>query len=247
MSTAAPVIQARDIGKIWHDGARTIDIAIEELQMNAGEFRVITGPSGAGKSTAMDLLALALRPEDRGSLHIDAGQGLRDMREVAETQNQTDLAKIRAAVFGYVVQTSELIPFLTVAQNFAVQQKISGRGGAASISGLARRLRIEELLNAFPADLSVGQRQRAAVVRALCCAPRVVLADEPTASQDPELKDLVVDVLKSAAADGAAVIMVTHDVALVQKHGLTALQVHSEKSADGGWYTRFRDESRAPC
>lgn len=247
MSTAAPVIQAKDIGKIWHDGARTIDIAIEELQMNAGEFRVITGPSGAGKSTAMDLLALALRPEGRGSLHIDAGQGLRDMREVVETQNQTDLAKIRAAVFGYVVQTSELIPFLTVAQNFAVQQKISGRGGAASISGLAQRLRIEELLNAFPADLSVGQRQRAAVVRALCCAPRVVLADEPTASQDPELKDIVVDVLKSAAIGGAAVIMVTHDVALVEKHRLTALQVHSEKSADGGWYTRFRDGSRAPC
>ncbi len=105
---------------------------------------------------------------------------------------------------------------------------------------MAGALDVEGLFDAFPAEISVGQRQRVAVGRALCCTPRIVLADEPTAAQDPLLKDKVIDALRVAAENGTAVIMVTHDLELVARHNLP--QIKNEGSINGNsWFSRFHD------
>lgn len=239
-----PVLDVRNIGKVWEDRGRRIDISISRLSLSKGELKVITGPSGSGKSTALDLIALALKPEPTGSLHLASSNGIVDACPLLANGNEDRLSEIRAELYGYIVQTAELIPFLSVQENCEIQQRICGRGSRRNIAELAKTLEIDDLLDNAPAELSVGQRQRAAIVRALCSEPRIVLADEPTSSQDPELKDLVISVLKSFAQNDCGVIVVTHDVDLVARHDLNRIEMQSEKRPDG-WWTRFSDEGFA--
>ncbi len=244
MPLGAKVLQARGLSKVWADGDRHIDIAIENLVLRSGDFVAITGASGSGKSTVLDILSLVLRPEQGGELYINDGAGLQDVRHLVQAQNEGALADLRSRVFGYIVQTSELIPFLTVLENCTLQQSIAGRGGLDDIELLAKALDVDTLFEAYPSELSVGQRQRVAIIRALCCQPRIVLADEPTASQDPQLKDKVIDLLRSASERGTAVIMVTHDMGLVDRHGLVCIQ--NEGGVSGkNWHSRFYDERLA--
>lgn len=244
MPLGTTVLQARGLSKVWADGDRHIDIAVESMTLRSGDFVAITGASGSGKSTVLDILALVLRPEQNGELMINDGQGLRDVWHLIQTQNEGALAELRSRVFGYIVQTSELIPFLSVFENFTLQQSISGRGGPDDIAPLAEALDVDTLFDAYPSELSVGQRQRVAIIRALCCRPLIVLADEPTASQDPQLKDKVIDLLRATSELGSAVIMVTHDTDLVQRHQLDRIQ--NEGGVTGrNWRSRFYDERLA--
>ena len=239
-AAAQQVLYASNLRKVWADGVRHIDILVVELTRYAGDYLAVTGPSGSGKSTVLDILSLVLRPTKGATLMIDDGKGLRDVTPLLLAQDETALAQLRARVFGYIVQTSELIPFLTVRENCIMQQSISGRGGLDELSSLAKALDVDGLYDAFPADISVGQRQRVAVVRALCGTPRIVLADEPTAAQDPQLKDSVIDLLRMATTRGTAVIMVTHDVDLVARHNLT--EIRNAGSVNGNsWVSRFHD------
>lgn len=245
MTEAAPILlHAERLGKVWADGDRSIDIAIESLSLCAGDFVAITGPSGCGKSTALDLMSLVLRPEPGGSLHLTDGRALRDISGLLYAQSEGALARLRAQTFGYVVQTSELIPFLTIRENCALQQDISGRGTAADITETATALDVTKLFSAYPAELSVGQRQRVAIVRALCSLPLIVLADEPTASQDPQLKDTIMDVFRDATRRGTAVVMVTHDLELVDRHGLDRVGIDGV-SRGNDWQCRFVDRRAA--
>lgn len=240
MQLGAKVLQARGLSKVWADGDRHIDIAIENLVLRSGDFVAITGASGSGKSTVLDILALVLRPEQGGELLINDGEGLQDVWHLIQSKNESALAELRSRVFGYIVQTSELIPFLTVLENCTLQQSIAGRGGLDDIAILAKSLDVDRLFNAYASELSVGQRQRVAIIRALCCRPRIVLADEPTASQDPQLKDKVIELLRAASERGSAVIMVTHDTGLVDRHGLDRIQNQGGVTGTN-WHSRFYD------
>lgn len=234
------ILQARQLNKVWVEGARHVEIQLENLSLNVGDFLTITGPSGSGKSTILDMLALVLQPTQGAALMMDDGTGARDLLPLVMGGNESALASIRARAFGYIVQTSELIPFLTVQENCTLQQKISQRGTLGDLMTMADMLEVGGLLGAYPSEISVGQRQRVAILRGLCGAPQVVLADEPTAAQDPHLKDKVVDLLKMVAARGSAVIMVTHDVDLVARHELT--EIRNDGMVDGNnWYSRFYD------
>jgi len=235
------VLFARDLKKVWVDGERKIEIAIESLELCAGNFVAITGASGSGKSTVLDMLSLALRPETGGTLQINERGEMRDVRSLVDKQDEGALAELRANVFGYVVQTSELLPFLTGLENCLLQQKIAQRGTRDDIFILAKALDVELLLDVFPGALSVGQRQRVAIVRALCCLPPIVLADEPTAAQDPHLKDKVIEVLANAAARGTAVVMVNHDTALVERHRITSIR-NTANASGKNWNSRFSDD-----
>ena len=136
------------------------------------------------------------------------------------------------------------MPFLTVAENYALQQQISRRLDPDLWQRYGRDLDLSDVAGKYPATLSVGQRQRAAVVRAAACRPAVLLADEPTSACDPDLKDAVIGVLKTAAADGSAVVMVTHELALIERHGLIPVAAQSEREATG-WRTRFSDTAQS--
>ena len=245
MRLGQEVLQARGLQKVWADGDRHFDIAIEHLVLRSGDFLAITGASGSGKSTVLDMLSLVLRPEKGGELSVNDGNGLCNVRPLVDAQNEGALADLRSRAYGYIVQTSELIPFLTVLENCTLQQAIAGRGTQDDIVQLAEALDVAALFRAYPSELSVGQRQRIAIIRALCCLPRIVLADEPTASQDPQLKDKVIDLLRSASKRGSAVIMVTHDIDLVDRHKLDRIKIYADGSGKN-WRSRFTDQERAP-
>lgn len=170
----------------------------------AGSLTALTGPSGRGKSTVLYLLGLMLQPSG-GEILVGthATSGLRDSAK----------ARLRAAAYGFVFQDAALDASRSVIDN--VTESALYRGGPRR----AARTRARELLERFdvavppsrrPGQVSGGQAQRIALCRALIGAPRILLADEPTGNLDPATAQLVVDALRSHAATGAAVIVVTH-------------------------------------
>lgn len=242
--TSNPVLEIAGLGKTWDDGKRRIDISVDRLTVQPGDFKVVVGPSGSGKSTALDLLALVRRPDRVGSFKM-SGRNTNEFDDLTDevlNGREDRLCSIRRENFTYVVQTSELMPFLRVQEDFALQQDISGTGSLDLARSLAEKLDIGDCLQQFPNDLSVGQRQRAAVVRAAAAQPRILLADEPTSALDPDLKNKVISVLKQTAENGTAVLMVTHDIDLIRHHSLETVTVHTNRT-DAGWETVFTDEA----
>ncbi|MFQ3623280.1 MAG: ATP-binding cassette domain-containing protein [Acetobacteraceae bacterium] len=203
-------------------GASRFTLEIPSLRLAPGEAMALVGPSGAGKSTTLDLAALALAPDRAGRLSV----GGADAAALWRRGDAEALARLRAGAIGYVPQTGGLLGFLSVRRNIALPQRLSGRHDPARLLALARRLGIEDELDKPPAALSVGQRQRAAIARALAHRPALVLADEPTAALHPELADAVLELLvEQCAAEGAALLVATHDAARAARAGLASARV----------------------
>ena len=177
-----------------------------DLDVGPGEVVAVTGASGSGKSTLVAVAGL-LRQPDGGRVTIGGtdATALKDRRRV----------RLRRDAVGIVYQSSNLLPALTAREQVAILAHISGRRDAAAKDRaieLLTRVGLEDRLDARPAQLSGGERQRVAIARALMNEPVVVLADEPTASLDPELGELVMQLLIDEARRlGAATVVVTHD------------------------------------
>jgi len=185
-------------------------LLVERFEVAQGSRVAVVGPSGCGKSTLLALMALALRP-DAGDVLTLAGV---DALALWRAGRGDALAAQRAGYVGFVPQTGALLPFLSLRDNIALPQRILGRPDAARVTALAKCLGISTILDRMPAAVSVGQRQRAAVARALAHRPGVVLADEPTASVHPAQADEILGLLtRIAAEDGAALVITTHDAA----------------------------------
>lgn len=243
--TGARVLDVAGLGKTWDDGHRRVDIDIDRLTLQPGSFKVIVGQSGSGKSTALDMISLVRTPDRVGHVAlVGADDALADISHDVQRGREEALCAYRRASYAYIVQTSELMPFLRVSDDIAMQQRLSGRGSRDLARDYAQALDITDCLSQFPAALSVGQRQRAAVVRAAAAQPRILLADEPTAALDPELKSAVITVFKHLASLGTAVLMVTHDFGLIEQHHLPYLKTYSTRTATG-WQTRFVDAEEA--
>lgn len=205
------------------------ELLLPAFRADPGEAIAVTGASGAGKSTLLDLLALALRPDHAASFTL-AGA---DVAALWRHDAADALADLRASRLGYVLQQGGLLPFLSVRENIALPQRLAGRADAARIEELAARLEIADQLAKKPAALSVGQRQRAAIARALAHRPAIVLADEPTASVHPEMADTVLSLLAATARDsGAALVLATHDPARAAAAGFALLPITTRR-ADG--------------
>lgn len=193
-------------------------LVIPHLDIWAGEKIVLTGPSGCGKSTALDLLGMVLRPDsaDRFLFHPDAT--VHDIAHIWK-QGQDALAALRLRHMGYVLQTGGLLPFLNVYENMALTARLLKLPDTRDcVEALAKRLGISRLLMSMPGQLSIGERQRVAIGRALASRPRVLLADEPTAALDPLHASTVLDLLLSAVDDASAtLILVTHDTAILKR------------------------------
>ncbi len=147
------------------------------------------------------------------------------------------LAALRARTVGFVPQTGALLPFLSLRENIVLPQRILGRPDPARVATLAERLGIAAILDRMPAAVSVGQRQRAAVARALAHRPSVILADEPTASVHPAQAVEILDLLtRTAAEDVAALVITTHDAqrALASGYALAPCQPEADAAS-----TRF--------
>jgi putative ABC transport system ATP-binding protein len=176
-----------------------------DTEIKKGEIVILTGPSGSGKTTLLTLIG-ALRSAQQGSVQV-LGQELNNAREKA-------LINVRRQI-GYIFQTHNLLDSLTIHQNVQMALQLSGvkgRDAKERIATVLQRVGLAEHEFKFPGQLSGGQKQRAGIARALVNRPRIVLADEPTASLDKQSGRDVVELIQDLAReDGAAVILVTHD------------------------------------
>ena len=180
-----------------------------DLAVNQGEFVSIIGPSGSGKSTFLTI-AGGLQSPTSGNISIN---GL-DFTPLSEKKR----SKLRFKEIGFILQSSNLIPYLPIEEQFLLIDKINHEK-LTSKKGieLLKSLDILDLKDKHPSDLSGGERQRAAIARALFNEPNLILADEPTASLDTEHAYQVVELLRQEAhLKNKATIMVTHDQRMIK-------------------------------
>ena len=202
------VIEFKNVRKEFKDGDQIIQ-GLKETNFSAaaGEFIGIIGPSGSGKSTFLTL-AGGLQTPTAGEVLIN-GQAFSEEKEKKR-------AKIRFKEIGFILQASNLIPFLTVKKQLKLVDKINRSNQKDKANTLFDQLGVTKLENKYPQDLSGGERQRIAIARALYNDPSIILADEPTASLDSEKAFEVVKILAKEAKDkNKAIMMVTNDTRLI--------------------------------
>lgn len=178
------------------------------LALSPGEVLALLGPSGSGKTTLLHLLG--------GLLPLQAGEVYWE-EEPIRGLSEGELAKRRLGFLGLVLQHHFLMPELTALENVLLPGYLAGRVDRKRGEALLERVGLGHRKDAFPLALSGGERQRLAVARALYLRPRLVLADEPTASLDRRMAREVFSLLLSLAREeGAALLLATHDETLVQ-------------------------------
>ncbi|MGO4962072.1 ABC transporter ATP-binding protein [Jeotgalibaca porci] len=203
------LIDAVDVSKKFDDGGKEIEaLKKTNFSVSAGEFVAIIGPSGSGKSTLLTILG-GLQTPTTGKVEIQE----KEFSEVSDKKR----TKLRFEEIGFILQASNLVPFLKVRDQLRLVNKVNGtKFDSEKNKELMDGLGIEELGNKYPSDLSGGQRQRVAIARALYHDPAVILADEPTASLDTEKAFEVVEILaRETKEKQKATIMVTHDERLI--------------------------------
>lgn len=216
---AAPLFDLESVVGRRGDG---FHLRIRRFRLRHGQSVALVGPSGSGKSTCLDLIAMALRPHDPGRMTVTLGNAESvDVAALWRGGRTGKLRELRARHFGYVLQTGGLIPFLDLHENAMLSRRLLGKDGEGRVTDLFRDLDIDTLKGRKPRQVSIGERQRAAVVRALAHEPSVVLADEPTASLDRSRAVDVMRLLTQTTQDaGVALVLVTHDENLAAEFGL---------------------------
>jgi putative ABC transport system ATP-binding protein len=203
------VLQAAGLTKIYGSGHTEV-VAVRDVtvQVKRGEIVALVGPSGAGKSTLLTLLGL-IRPPNTGRITID--QTVVFENHLAKV----DIRRFRRQKFGFVFQKSNLIPFLTAAENVRLAMEIDDQRPKVSrkrAMELLEYLGVAQRAKNMPSQLSGGEQQRVAVARALANRPSLILADEPTAALDSVRGRQVMELFaKVAHEQNAGVIVVTHD------------------------------------
>ncbi|GAA2938100.1 MULTISPECIES: amino acid ABC transporter ATP-binding protein [Streptomyces] len=181
-----------------------------DLQVASGEVVCVIGPSGSGKSTLLRCVNLLEEPS-RGRIVVSG-------TDITDPDVDIDAARRR---IGMVFQQFNLFPHLTVADNLVLpQRRVLGRDkrtAARVAQENLRRVALEDRADAYPAQLSGGQQQRVAIARALAMDPGVMLFDEPTSALDPELVGDVLAVMRSLAADGMTMMVVTHEMSFARE------------------------------
>ncbi len=205
-----PIINIAHLHK-KHGQNDIFSLHMEAFSVQRGELVALVGPSGCGKSTALDILSTALEPDVREEslFSLCPEEKSVDILELWKKGKQGALAALRKQYIGYILQTGGLLPFLNGYDNIALCcQNLTH---TKNISSLAEKLDISHLLHKKPAQMSVGERQRFAIARALIHDPKLILADEPVASLDPYNAQLVLKLFTSLAREkNISVVMVSH-------------------------------------
>ena len=201
------IIELKNVNK-WFDKFQALkDVSLE---VNQQEKIVICGPSGSGKST---LIRCINRLEEH-----QEGQIIVDGKEISETTK--DIEKIRAEV-GMVFQQFNLFPHLSIIDNCTLApiwvKKLAKKKAEELAMDNLKRVQIDDQALKFPGQLSGGQQQRAAIARALCMEPKIMLFDEPTSALDPEMIKEVLDAMVDLAKGGMTMIVVTHEMGFAKE------------------------------
>lgn len=200
------VIELKNVKKVYGKGNAQVE-ALKNINFKAdkGEVVLIMGPSGAGKSTFLTIAGSLQKPTS-GEVLIN-GEDISDFS--AKKRNGLRLNRI-----GFVLQAYNLVPFLTVEEQFTLVDKVKKQNNLLrdELNDLLKQLGITDLVKKYPSELSGGQQQRAAIARALYANPEILLADEPTASLDTKNVEEVGQLFKDLAKKrDKAVMLVTHD------------------------------------
>ena len=195
-----------------HADGRVVALQDVSLQLDPGDFLAVCGKSGCGKTTLLLTLGGLLRP-DSGTITV------RDTDLYQLLPNQR--AQFRAEHIGFVFQQFHLVPYLSVIDNvlaatLGLNQKVDS-GLRERAEQLIERLGLRNRRRHLPGQLSTGERQRTALARALLNSPSILLADEPTGNLDPQNGAVVLDYLAEFAAQGGAVLLVTHEQAAADR------------------------------
>ena len=223
MMVATPIVQLESVGVTYNLDRRnqkTIFTGID-LTIGAGQMVGVVGPSGSGKTTLLSVMSLLQQPSE-GMVNF-FGQA---------TTGWGGLAKVRRDFIGLVTQTGDLDPSLTAEQNVRLGSRLLGkkvsRGKAMDL--LAQVGLPTEATGSRPKHLSGGERQRVAMARALACQPAVIFADEPTAALDGQSKQELLDTIKAVKPRECAVVIVSHDIDVVQTHCSRVIRMQDGRS-----------------
>lgn len=201
-------IELKNINKDYGTGISKVQVLSDvSFKAHSGELSLVLGPSGSGKSTFLTIAGGLQRPT--------SGQVLIDGQDISRfSEKQRD--EIRLNQIGFVLQSYNLLSYLSVADQFALVDRVhKGNLSPDRLEKLLQELGIDQLVNKFPDELSGGQNQRVAIARALYTDPAIILADEPTAALDSERVKIVGRLMKKMAKQyDKAVVVVTHDLRL---------------------------------
>ena len=201
----------KNVNQIFGTGTAKVHVLHDvNFEAEPGTLSLIMGPSGSGKSTFLTIAGGLLTPTS-GEVTVN-GETYTD-----RTKKQRDALRLDS--IGFVLQAYHLLPYLTVADQFKLVDKVKPNGNLskAELDEVLETLGIEQLINKYPGELSGGQQQRVAIARALYPNPAIILADEPTAALDGSLVKVVGELLKSLAVKHhKAVVVVTHDARLIE-------------------------------
>jgi putative ABC transport system ATP-binding protein len=229
------VFHLNNVTKNW-SGEHGFELTVPELTIRQGEKVALVGFSGCGKSTLLDLLAMILRPDQSTEFSFfTAGDECLDVAGTWKRKNLDCLARARMRYIGYVLQTGGLLPFLSVHDNIALSRNGLGLPEEDAVRTVAERLGIERHLEKFPSQLSVGERQRVSIARAMAHEPSVVIADEPTASLDPINAEEIMGLFTRLAEEkGVTLIVATHEWDRVQELGYRQVKFDVKKDKTKG-------------
>ena len=210
------LLEAKNIRKVYatrFGGNQVQALTDVSFTVDEGEYVAIMGESGSGKTTLLNILAALDRPTS-GTVLLDG----KDISAIRENQ----LAAFRRDQLGFVFQDFNLLDTFSLKDNILlplVLQGMNWREMEANLLPIANQLRIANLLEKYPYEVSGGQKQRAAVWRALITHPRLILADEPTGALDSRATDALLDVFQQINQTGQTLLMVTHSLKAASRAG----------------------------
>ena len=195
------MLEINNVSKTFKRGSEEF-VALNDvtLKINKGDYVSVTGPSGSGKSTLLNVIG--------GLIHPDSGKILYQGESIYD-QNGKYLNVYRKRAVGFMFQQFHLMPYLTVTENIRLSCFEKSHGTA--ISDYLEKFSLVEVKNKYPSDLSVGEKQRAAFIRAIISDPELLLADEPTGNLDPRNSGILMSLIEEYHKKGGTVMLVSHD------------------------------------
>ena len=195
------MLEINNISKKYKRGPEEFTALIDvSLKIGKGDYVSVTGPSGSGKSTLLNTIG--------GLIHPDSGEILYNGKSIYD-QNGQYLNSYRKKDVGFMFQQFNLMPYLTVIENISLA--CYQKSHAKAINNYLEKCSLLEIKDKYPSQLSVGEKQRAAFIRAIISDPELLLADEPTGNLDPGNSKILMSLVEEYHKKGGTVVLVSHD------------------------------------